>query len=58
MLSEKIRMIFSDSFYEETERLFDQIPSFHIKTLLGNCNENRRRYIFKPMNFCLLDFFK
>ena len=27
-----------DSFYEEIERLFDQLPMYHMKILLGNFN--------------------
>ena len=27
-----------DSFYEELERLFDQLPMYHIKILLGDFN--------------------
>jgi hypothetical protein len=38
-----------DSFYEELEGVFDQIPKYHMKILLGDCNAKvGREDIFKP----------
>ena len=38
-----------DSFYEEIERLFDQLPRYHIKILLGDFNAKvGRENIFQP----------
>jgi hypothetical protein len=39
-----------DSFYEELEQVFNQIPRYHTKILLGNFNaEIGREDIFKPI---------
>ena len=38
-----------DSFYEEIERLFDQLPMYHMKILLGDFNAKvGRENIFQP----------
>jgi Endonuclease/Exonuclease/phosphatase family. len=38
-----------DSFYEEIERLFDQLPMYHMKILLGDFNAKvERENIFQP----------
>ena len=37
----------NDSFYEEIERLFDQLPMYHMKILLG---ESRTREYFSANN--------
>ena len=38
-----------DSFYEEIERFFDQLPMYHIKILLGDFNAKvGRENIFQP----------
>ena len=38
-----------DSFYEEMERLFDQLPMYHMKILLGDFNAKvGRENIFQP----------
>jgi exonuclease III len=39
-----------DSFYEELEQVFDQLPRYHMKILLGDFNAKvRREDIFKPI---------
>ena len=39
------------SFYEELEQVFDQFPKYHMKMLLGDCNEKvGRENSFKPTN--------
>jgi exonuclease III len=38
-----------DSFYEELERVFDKLPKYHVKILLGDFNAKvGREDIFKP----------
>jgi hypothetical protein len=38
-----------DSFYEELERVFDKLPKYHTKVLLGDFSTKvGREYIFKP----------
>ena len=38
-----------DSFYEELEQVFDHIPKYHMKILLGDFNAKvGAEYIFKP----------
>jgi uncharacterized protein YlzI (FlbEa/FlbD family) len=37
-----------DSFYEELERVFDKVPEYHMKILLGDFNAKEgKKYIFK-----------
>jgi hypothetical protein len=39
-----------DSFYEELEQVFDKIPRYHMKILVGDFNANvRREDLFKPI---------
>jgi hypothetical protein len=41
-----------DSLYEEIERVFDKLPKYHIKILLGDFNAKvGREGIFKPNNW-------
>ena len=38
-----------DSFYEELEQVFDHLPKYHMKILLGDFNAKlEREKIFKP----------
>jgi exonuclease III len=38
-----------DSFYEKLERVFNKVPKYHMKILLGDFNAKvRRKDIFKP----------
>jgi exonuclease III len=40
-----------DSFYEESERVFDKFPKYHMEILLGDFNVKvGREDIFKPRN--------
>jgi hypothetical protein len=40
----------TDSFYEELERVFDKLPKYHMKILLGDFNAKvGREDIFKPI---------
>jgi hypothetical protein len=39
-----------ESFCEELEQVFDQFPTYHLKILMGDFNENvGRKDIFKPI---------
>jgi len=39
-----------DSFYEELEQVFDHLPKYHMKILLGDFNAKvGRKIIFKPV---------
>jgi hypothetical protein len=42
--------LIKDNFYEELEQVFDQIPWYHMKILLGDFSAKVWRYdIFKPI---------
>ena len=41
-----------DGFYEELEQVFDHLPKYHMKILLGDFNVKMRgENIFKPNNW-------
>jgi hypothetical protein len=45
-------MKMKDSFYEELEPVFDKLPTYHMKILLGYFNAKvGREDIFKPINW-------
>ena len=49
MPQQKIRTMIIDRFYEEIERLFDQVPMYHMKILFGDFNSKvGRENIFQP----------
>ena len=47
--SQELSYIYKDSFYEEIERLLNQLPMYHMKILLGDFNAKvGRENIFQP----------